>query len=204
MRRLLLSRVRREATTVLPTEAGFFTAIGYVDRRGTEHLALTHGDMRPSTPLVRVHSECLTGDAFSSLRCDCGPQLRAAMHAIVANGSGAVLYLRGHEGRGIGLVNKLKAYSWQDRGLDTVDANLALGLPVDARDYRPAAAILRDLGIDAVRLLTNNPDKVSALAAAGIDVRERLPLQIEPSSDNVRYLHTKTTRLGHILEAADG
>ncbi|MFW6869392.1 GTP cyclohydrolase II [Nocardioides sp. CPCC 206347] len=195
--------MRREATTSLPTEAGHFTAIGYVDRRGTEHLALVHGEPRSGIAMVRIHSECLTGDAFGSRRCDCGPQLQASMRAIVAEGSGAVIYLRDHEGRGIGLVNKLRAYAWQDRGLDTVDANLVLGLPVDARDYRSATAILRDLGIEAVRLLTNNPEKVSAVAAAGIDIRERVALRIEPGLENVRYLRTKHARMGHLLGASD-
>lgn len=196
MRRL----VRRQAVTRLPTEAGLFTAIGYRDRRGTEHVALVQGGEPREHALVRVHSECLTGDAFGSKRCDCGPQLRASMRAIVAEGGGALVYLRGHEGRGIGLVNKLKAYALQDRGLDTVDANVALGLAVDARDYRPAAAILSDLGIGSLRLLTNNPDKVAALTAAGLDVVECVPLTIEPGPDNVQYLRTKAARMGHTWE----
>ena len=198
----LRRRTRRVSVARLPLAVGEFTAVGYRDRLRREHVALTHGRVSGGTPLVRVHSECLTGDAFGSLRCDCGEQLAAALDRIAAAGSGALVYLRGHEGRGIGLVNKLRAYEWQDRGLDTVDANLALGLPVDARDYRPAAAILRDLGIERLRLLTNNPDKVRALGRAGVDVVERVPLVVTHRSDNVRYLRTKATRMGHLWPAA--
>lgn len=191
------------ALTRLPTDTGPFTAIGYRDGLGTEHIALVHGRIRRHGGLVRVHSECLTGDVFGSLRCDCGPQLQRAMRLIVAEGGGVIVYLRGHEGRGIGLVNKLKAYGRQDEGLDTVDANLALGLPVDARDYGPAVSILHDLGVLSLRLLTNNPDKTGALEAAGLQVVERVPLLVAPGPDNHRYLHTKAARLGHIMGTAE-
>jgi len=189
----------------LPTEAGRFRALGYRDpATDQEHVALVRGDLRgAASALVRIHSECLTGDAFASARCDCGPQLRAALHAVVAEGSGAVVYLRGHEGRGIGLVDKLRAYALQDQGADTVDANLMLGLPPDARDYSAAVAILRDLGVDAVRLLTNNPSKVDALLAGGIDVVEQLPLVTAVTPSNVVYLRTKAERMGHTLVLDD-
>jgi 3,4-dihydroxy 2-butanone 4-phosphate synthase/GTP cyclohydrolase II len=195
-------RVRRTAVTSLPTRHGTFTATGYLDlRTGAAHLALTRppvGGPGPSGVLVRVHSECLTGDAFGSLRCDCGPQLDAAL-ARVADAGGAVVYLGGHEGRGIGLLAKLGAYALQDAGQDTVDANLALGLPADAREYGAAAAILRDLGIEHVRLLTNNPTKVEGLALHGIDVVARLPLRVPAGAYNAAYLATKRDRMGHDL-----
>jgi 3,4-dihydroxy 2-butanone 4-phosphate synthase/GTP cyclohydrolase II len=198
--------ITRVVETVLPTELGTFRAFGYRDAgTGQEHLALVHGDLHDALRdgvLTRVHSECLTGDAFASARCDCGPQLRAALTAVTQEGAGVVVYLRGHEGRGIGLVEKLRAYSLQDRGFDTVDANLALGLPADARDYRPAVSILRDLGADAVRLLTNNPDKVAALRDGGIDVRQQMPLLTPVTAHNVGYLATKMVRFGHCLGAA--
>ena len=196
-------RVRRTAVTTLPTRFGTFRAIGYRDlRTGAAHVALT----RPSNDngsgadgvLVRVHSECLTGDAFGSLRCDCGPQLEAALRR-VAGAGGAIVYLGGHEGRGIGLLAKLGAYALQDAGQDTVDANLALGLPADAREYGAAAAILRDLGIEQVRLLSNNPSKVAGLAAHGIDVVARLPLRVPAGEFNATYLATKRDRMGHDL-----
>lgn len=196
-------RVRRTAVTTLPTRFGTFTASGYLDlRTGAEHLALTRcpvDDARGA--LVRVHSECLTGDAFGSLRCDCGPQLDAAL-ARVADAGGAVVYLGGHEGRGIGLLAKLGAYALQDAGQDTVDANLALGLPADAREYGAAAAILHDLGIGRVRLLTNNPAKVGGLAAHGIEVAARLPLRVPAGEYNAAYLATKRDRMGHDLPRA--
>jgi 3,4-dihydroxy 2-butanone 4-phosphate synthase / GTP cyclohydrolase II len=200
-------RVRRTAVTTLPTRFGTFTAIGYRDlRTGAAHLALTRPRAEsagpdPSGVLVRVHSECLTGDAFGSLRCDCGPQLEAAL-ARVADAGGAIVYLGGHEGRGIGLLAKLGAYALQDAGQDTVDANLALGLPADAREYGAAAAILHDLGIEHVRLLTNNPTKVAGLTAHGIDVVARLPLRVPAGEYNATYLATKRDRMGHDLPAA--
>jgi 3,4-dihydroxy 2-butanone 4-phosphate synthase/GTP cyclohydrolase II len=149
--------------------------------------------------LVRVHSECLTGDVLGSLRCDCGPQLHKAMDMIAAAGRGVLIYLRGHEGRGIGLAAKLSAYALLDVGRDTVEANLDLGLPVDARDYAPAAAVLADLGVGPVRLLTNNPAKVTGLKACGVDVRDRVGVLPTPHAENVRYLRTKATRMGHYL-----
>jgi 3,4-dihydroxy 2-butanone 4-phosphate synthase/GTP cyclohydrolase II len=202
-RRLHELQVRRVATTALPTEFGAFIAHGYRDAvSGAEHVALVCGDPRLSggtDVLVRLHSECLTGDVFGSQRCDCGPQLQAAMAAVTAEGAGVVVYLRGHEGRGIGLVDKLRAYALQDHGSDTVDANLALGLPADSRDYASGAQILRELGITSVRLLTNNPAKTRGLRAYGVQVSETLPLVIEPTADNLRYLHTKAERMGHDL-----
>jgi 3,4-dihydroxy 2-butanone 4-phosphate synthase/GTP cyclohydrolase II len=211
--------VTRVAETVIPNAYGEWRAYGYrSDIDGAEHLALvlgdvedsgSRGDASPRDPrrtveggedvLVRVHSECLTGDVFGSERCDCGAQLDAAMAKIAERGRGVVLYLRGHEGRGIGLLSKLQAYELQDAGVDTVDANLRLGLPVDAREYSVAAQLLGDLGIRSVRLLTNNPDKVDALAASGFDVT-RIPLPPLTTPHNLRYLTTKRDRLGHQLE----
>jgi 3,4-dihydroxy 2-butanone 4-phosphate synthase/GTP cyclohydrolase II len=150
--------------------------------------------------LVRVHSECLTGDVFGSLRCDCGPQLDAALAAVAAEGRGIVLYMRGHEGRGIGLLHKLQAYQLQESGADTVDANLALGLPADARDYGTGAQILCDLGVRSMRLLTNNPDKRAGLEGYGLSIDERLPLLTEPTPENVGYLRAKREKMGHLLE----
>ncbi|GAA2537621.1 bifunctional 3,4-dihydroxy-2-butanone-4-phosphate synthase/GTP cyclohydrolase II [Winogradskya consettensis] len=196
-------QVERVVETRLPTEHGDFTAVGYratVD--GGEHVALVYGDLsEPGDVLVRVHSECLTGDVFGSVRCDCGPQLDAALQRIAAEGRGVVLYMRGHEGRGIGLLHKLQAYQLQDRGLDTVDANLELGLPADARDYGIGAQILYDLGIRSMRLLTNNPAKRAGLEGYGLTItgREALPVRLHP--ENVRYLRTKRDRMGHLFEA---
>lgn len=200
LRRRTEALVERVVTTRLPTGQGQFTAHGFrsgVD--GSEHVALVHGDITTGTPLVRVHSECLTGDVFGSLRCDCGPQLQAAQRAVVEAGAGVIVYVRGHEGRGIGLVDKLRAYAAQDAGADTVDANAELGLPVDARDYTHAAQVLRDLGVTSLHLLSNNPAKVDALTALGIDVvgRESLPTGI--TDDNLNYLRTKRDRMGHDL-----
>ncbi len=151
---------------------------------------------------MRVHSECLTGEAFGSLKCECGPQLDAALDRIERDG-GVVVYMRGHEGRGIGLINKLRAYSLQERGLDTVDANLALGLPADARDYAAAAGILADLGVDKLRLLTNNTDKVTQLRSLGLDIVEQVPLLVGVGANNHQYLATKRDRMGHIIGADD-
>ena len=192
--------VTRVAETVIPNDYGRWNAYGYrSDVDGTEHLALVYGDLGDGDGedvLTRVHSECLTGDVFGSHRCDCGAQLDAAMAKIAERGRGVVLYLRGHEGRGIGLLSKLQAYELQDNGVDTVDANLELGLPVDAREYSVAAQLLGDLGVRSVRLLTNNPAKVDALAAHGFGVT-RIPLPPQPTPDNLRYLATKRDRLGH-------
>jgi 3,4-dihydroxy 2-butanone 4-phosphate synthase / GTP cyclohydrolase II len=204
--------VTRIAETVIPNAYGDWRAYGYrseVD--GAEHLALVLGDIDAGAGppeagedvLVRVHSECLTGDVFGSQRCDCGTQLDAAMAKIAERGRGVVLYLRGHEGRGIGLLSKLQAYELQDAGADTVEANLRLGLPVDAREYSVAAQLLDDLGVRSVRLLTNNPVKVAALAAHGFGVT-RIPLPPLTTPHNLRYLTTKRDRLGHQLETLDG
>ncbi|UQU67219.1 bifunctional 3,4-dihydroxy-2-butanone-4-phosphate synthase/GTP cyclohydrolase II [Couchioplanes caeruleus] len=196
-------QVERVVETRLPTEHGDFTAVGYraaVD--GAEHVALVYGDLGDGEDvLVRVHSECLTGDVFASVRCDCGPQLDAALERVALAGRGVVLYMRGHEGRGIGLLHKLQAYQLQDRGLDTVDANLELGLPADARDYGTGAQILYDLGVRSMRLLTNNPAKRAGLEGYGLTItgREALPVRLHP--ENVRYLRTKRDRMGHLFEA---
>lgn len=200
-RRRTESQVSHVADTRLPTEYGVFTAIGFRDLvDDVEHVALVAGDLGDGQDvLVRVHSECLTGDTFGSRRCDCGPQLQAALAAVAAEGRGVVLYMRGHEGRGIGLVHKLRAYQLQDAGADTVDANLALGLPADARDYGTGAQILADLGVRSMRLLTNNPAKRAGLEGYGLSIIERVPLAIEPTVENERYLRTKRDRMGHDL-----
>ncbi|GAB3257727.1 bifunctional 3,4-dihydroxy-2-butanone-4-phosphate synthase/GTP cyclohydrolase II [Kineosporia babensis] len=195
------ARVRRVAESLLPTSHGDFRAIAYRDMlTGHEHVALVAGDPSVSGALVRVHSECLTGDAFGSSRCDCGPQLAAAMDTIAAEG-GVVVYLRGHEGRGIGLLAKLTAYQLQDSGLDTVAANTAQGLPADAREYGAAAAVLDDLGLDSIRLLTNNPAKLTGLAEHGITVTERIGLQVGVNRHNQAYLTSKRDLMGHQLDA---
>ena len=193
-------RVERLTETRIPTRHGTFDAIGYRDLvTGTEHIALVNPRRAdPGPVLVRLHSECLTGDAFGSLRCDCGPQLDRSLARVAAEG-GAVVYLRGHEGRGVGLVNKLRAYALQDNGIDTVDAQLELGLPVDARDYATGAAIIADLGLGSIRLLTNNPRKVEAMRALGIAVASVEGLTFAPQRDNAAYLRTKRDRLGHDL-----
>ncbi|KRF14135.1 3,4-dihydroxy-2-butanone 4-phosphate synthase [Nocardioides sp. Soil797] len=193
--------VERVAETRLPTKFGDFTAFGYrITIDDSEHIALVHGDISGDEPvLTRVHSECLTGDVFGSHRCDCGPQLDEALQAVAAEGRGIVVYLRGHEGRGIGLVAKLQAYQLQDGGRDTVDANLDLGLPADARHYGTATQILRDLDVATVRLMTNNPDKVNNLEEFGIAVAERVPLTPHPNDHNLAYLMTKRDRMGHQL-----
>jgi 3,4-dihydroxy 2-butanone 4-phosphate synthase/GTP cyclohydrolase II len=197
------SQIERVVETRLPTEHGDFTAVGYrAHADGAEHVALVHGEISDGEDvLVRVHSECLTGDVFGSVRCDCGPQLDAALERVAEAGRGVVLYMRGHEGRGIGLLHKLQAYQLQDRGLDTVDANLELGLPADARDYGTGAQILYDLGVRSMRLLTNNPAKRAGLEGYGLTVlgREALPVRLHP--ENVRYLRTKRDRMGHLFEA---
>jgi len=195
------SRVERVATTSLPTRHGTFEAIGYRDTvTGDEHVALVNRPLRPGS-LVRVHSECLTGDALGSLRCDCGPQLDTAMQRVAAEG-GAVVYLRGHEGRGIGLLPKLAAYALQDDGLDTVAANVRQGLPVDAREYGAAAAVLTDLGLTRVTLLTNNPAKVEGLRDLGIEIADTVGLVAGVGGHNSAYLRSKRDLMGHQLDDA--
>ncbi|CAM5587702.1 MULTISPECIES: GTP cyclohydrolase II [Streptomyces] len=198
------SGVERVVNTPLPTVYGQFRAIGYIDHdRGDEQVALVHGEPGPDGVLTRLHSECLTGDAFGSQHCECGDQLASALRAVVAEGSGIVVYLRGHEGRGIGLLAKLRAMALQAEGLDTVEANLALGLPVDARDYGAAAGILRDLNVRSVRLMSNNPRKREALIEHGIEVAEQVPLLIQPCESNITYLRTKRERMDHHLPHLD-
>jgi 3,4-dihydroxy 2-butanone 4-phosphate synthase/GTP cyclohydrolase II len=201
-RRRTEKHVERVAEARMPTEFGLFTAVGYKAAfDGAENIALVYGDLGDGEDvLVRVHSECLTGDVFGSLRCDCGPQLQAALKRVAEEGRGVVLYIRGHEGRGIGLLQKLRAYELQDRGRDTVDANLDLGLPADARDYGTGAQILADLGIKTMRLLTNNPAKRAGLEGYGLGVLGRVPLPIRSNPENVRYLRTKRDRMGHLLD----
>ena len=195
-----LPAVALVASCELPTPWAVFRLHGFQETAsGKEHLALTLGQVGDGVPaLTRLHSECLTGDGLFSLRCDCGPQLEAALAAIAKEGRGVLLYLR-QEGRGIGLLDKLRAYALQDQGLDTVDANRALGLPDDARDYGVAAAMLNTLGVPAVRLMTNNPAKVSALTARGVNVTERVPNVAGRGPRNQDYLETKAARMGHLL-----
>jgi 3,4-dihydroxy 2-butanone 4-phosphate synthase/GTP cyclohydrolase II len=201
-RRRTERQLSRQAQTKIPNAYGQWQAFGYrheID--GTEYVALVLGDVTDGTDvLTRLHSECLTGDVFGSLRCDCGAQLDAAMAAISAQGRGVVLYLRGHEGRGVGLLSKLQAYELQDAGADTVDANTELGLPVDAREYSAGAQMLADLGVRSVRLLTNNPAKVSGLTDGGVDITARVPLAAAVTPYNLRYLITKRDRLGHQIQ----
>jgi 3,4-dihydroxy 2-butanone 4-phosphate synthase/GTP cyclohydrolase II len=207
--------VTRVVETTVPNEYGQWRAIGYLNNLdGTEHLALVLGDIesvdlstgagsvKPDV-LVRMHSECLTGDVLGSQRCDCGTQLNAAMAAIAAEGAGIVLYLRGHEGRGIGLMSKLRAYQLQDAGADTVDANTELGLPVDAREYSTGGQMLADLGVTSLRLLTNNPDKIKGLADFGLEVTGTVSLPVSATPHNLRYLVAKRDRMGHLIELAE-
>ena len=205
-RRRTETLVERVAEARLPTRHGEFLAVGYrstVD--AVEHMALVRGEVGTGTGvLVRLHSECLTGDVLGSLRCDCGPQLEAALRTVAEAGRGVVVYLRGHEGRGIGLLHKLAAYRLQDGGRDTVDANLDLGLPADARDFSVGAQILGDLGVTSVRLLTNNPAKRVGVEEHGLTVLEQVPLEVHITPENIGYLRTKRDRMGHDLPGLDG
>ncbi len=197
--------VRRVSEARIPTSSGTFTAYVYESvLDGEQHLALVMGEVAGrDNVLVRVHSECLTGDVFGSLRCDCGPQLRAAAERIEQEGSGVLVYLRGHEGRGIGLGHKIRAYQLQEHGHDTVDANLAQGLPVDSREYGIGAQMLVDLGVTTMRLMTNNPMKYGGLEGFGLDITERVALEPLPNPENIEYLRTKRERMGHMLEGLD-
>ncbi len=198
--------VKRIAGPVrIPTDLGELAGYAYESvLDGEQHLAVVLGDVTAGTPvLVRVHSECLTGDVFGSLRCDCGPQLHEAERLIAAEGSGVIVYLRGHEGRGIGLAHKLRAYDLQEQGRDTVDANVELGFPVDNREYGIGAQILVDLGVTAMRLMTNNPTKYGGLEGFGLDIVERVALSSHVNPENVRYLRTKQERMGHLMEGLD-
>jgi len=197
--------VRRVAEASLPTEWGQFQAYVFESvLDGEQHMAMVYGDIESAKDvLVRVHSECLTGDALGSLRCDCGPQLHIALAKVAAEGAGVVVYLRGHEGRGIGLGHKIRAYALQEDGRDTVEANLELGLPVDSREYGIGAQILVDLGVTSMRLLTNNPSKYGGLEGFGLNIVERVSLESRPTEFNIDYLRTKRERLGHLLEGLD-
>jgi GTP cyclohydrolase II len=197
-------RVVKVAQARLPTQHGEFESHAFRNpQTGVEHLVLTQGDVAGNGVLVRVHSECLTGDVFGSQRCDCGEQLDLALQRIAAEKRGVLIYLRGQEGRGIGIANKIRAYQLQDVGLDTVDANLALDLPVDARSYDDAIEILRMLGISSVRLMTNNPAKVKALTAGGVEVSERVSHYVPANEENRRYIETKRHRMGHAFDALE-
>ena len=191
----------KAVSTRLPTQYGLFTIHAYEELSSrVTHLALVSGDVnQASPPLVRIHSECMTGDLFGSERCDCGQQLANAMQAMQDEGRGILIYLR-QEGRGIGLVNKLRAYNLQDMGLDTVEANLQLGFEADYRDYKAAVAILNDLQVYAIRLLTNNPEKLAEFEGSRVQVVARVPLQVQPNRENLQYIRTKHNRLGHLLD----
>jgi 3,4-dihydroxy 2-butanone 4-phosphate synthase/GTP cyclohydrolase II len=197
--------VKRVAEAALPTEHGEFKVFVYENvLDGQQHLAMVYGDIaNTANVLVRVHSECLTGDVMGSLRCDCGPQLHTALAKVAAEGAGVVVYLRGQEGRGIGLGHKIRAYALQENGHDTVDANLELGLPVDSREYGIGAQILVDLGVSSMRIMTNNPAKYGGLEGFGLNIVERVPIESHPTEFNINYLRTKRERMGHLLEGLD-
>ena len=194
-------QLKRVAEAKLPTPWGDFLMVGFEElATGHDHVALVYGDISGHTPvLARVHSECLTGDAFGSLRCDCGPQLQKAMQMIEAEGRGIVLYMR-QEGRGIGLINKLKAYELQEQGYDTVDANIKLGFAPDLREYWVGAQILKDLGVKSMRLLTNNPTKIYGLSGLGLEIKKRVPIEIPTQQYDRRYMETKKIRMGHVFQ----
>lgn len=198
--------VKRVADAQLPTEHGEFKVFVYENvLDGQQHLAMVYGDVEATANvLVRVHSECLTGDVMGSLRCDCGPQLHTSLAKVAAEGAGVVVYLRGQEGRGIGLGHKIRAYALQEDGHDTVDANLELGLPVDSREYGIGAQILVDLGVSSMRIMTNNPAKYGGLEGFGLNIVERVPIESHPTEFNINYLRTKRERMGHLLEGLDG
>jgi 3,4-dihydroxy 2-butanone 4-phosphate synthase/GTP cyclohydrolase II len=204
-RRQFEKLVKRVAEARVPTDWGEFTCYAYESvLDGETHIAMVRGAVQGEDDvLVRVHSECLTGDVFGSLRCDCGVQLDAAMRKVAEEGLGVVVYLRGHEGRGIGIAHKLQAYGLQDEGRDTIDANVELGLPVDSREYGIGAQILVDLGITTMRLMTNNPSKRGGLEGFGLQVTGRVPLESMPNPENIRYLRTKRERMGHLLDGLD-
>lgn len=203
-KRKIMHQYHRIVEVKLPTNMGHFRMIGYQNSHPDKyHIALIKGNPEGKRGvLARIHSSCITGDIFGSLRCDCGQQLETAMDIINKNGEGIILYLF-QEGRGIGLINKLKAYRLQEEGLDTVEANLQLGLPVDLRNYLPAAEILKDLKIKSVKLLTNNPDKIAELKKFGVNVSARLPLEFRPVKHNQNYLLTKKVKLGHLLSLGE-
>ncbi len=192
--------VRQEASADLPTEFGPFKIIGFRSTTSDEEfVALVKGELRPEiSTLVRIHSQCLTGDVFHSLKCDCGSQLQLAMEMVQAEGAGVIVYQH-QEGRGIGIINKIRAYALQDQGADTIEANVRLGFAIDARDYNQCAEILRLLGLGKVRLMSNNPDKLRALQKAGLEVVERVPLEIKPHKNSEKYLLTKKEKMGHLL-----
>jgi 3,4-dihydroxy 2-butanone 4-phosphate synthase/GTP cyclohydrolase II len=200
-----VSRIRFEAEAKMPSTHGVFKVRGYFDTKTTaEHVAIIAGEPHHENVLVRMHSECITGEAFGSKKCECGPQLDFALDKIATDPKGGVvIYLRGQEGRGIGLLNKLKAYALQDQGMDTVEANLALGLPSEAREYGAAVSILGDLGIKSVRLMSNNPAKIEALEAAGILVNEYVPIVVGQQDENVEYMETKREKMGHMIPELD-
>ncbi len=195
------SSVRKIADAKLPTEVGEFRIAGYLSQVSDEEfVCLYQGNLDSNEPtLVRIHSQCLTGDVFHSIKCDCGPQLDKAMKLIAAEGRGAIVYQQ-QEGRGIGIINKIRAYALQDQGADTIEANEQLGLGVDLREYRQCVEVLKDLGIRRVKAMSNNPEKLEALEAGGLEIVERVPLEIEPSPEKLYYLQTKKTRMGHLLD----